>query len=180
MRTAADGRSRETILKIAQSGHGLSLRLSMGDGRSGWRAPAVSDSVNAENTLVSGLIKYALTNLVQSSTFPIKIASHFVEGKLLLYSFSLGLWHPLFIVKIPVHTLNRNISICSESFGAIPTYFTCRDRGHSSLLPRVCALKIQLQIRLSSWFLCSSSLLALVENKEYFWLFFFFFALTEG
>ena len=153
MRTAADERSRETILKITQSGHKLSLRLSMGDGRSGWRAPAVSDSVNAENTLVSGLIKYALTNLVQSSTFPIKIAWHFVEGKLLLYSFSLGLGHPLFIVKIPVHTLNRNISICSESFGAIPTYFTCRDRGHSSLLPRVCALKIQLQIRLSSWFL---------------------------
>ena len=30
-----DRRSRETILKIAQSGHGLSLRLSIGDGRSG-------------------------------------------------------------------------------------------------------------------------------------------------
>ena len=34
MRTAADGRSRETILKMAQSGHGLSLRLNMGDVRS--------------------------------------------------------------------------------------------------------------------------------------------------
>ena len=32
---SGDRRSRETILKIAQSGHGLSLRLSMGDGRSG-------------------------------------------------------------------------------------------------------------------------------------------------
>ena len=35
-----DRRSRETILKIAQSGHRLSLRLSMGDGRSRWWAPA--------------------------------------------------------------------------------------------------------------------------------------------
>ena len=37
-----DRRSRETILKIAQSGHRLSLRLSMGDVRSGWWAPAIS------------------------------------------------------------------------------------------------------------------------------------------
>ena len=40
-----DGRSRETILKIAQSGHRLSLRLSMGDGRSGWWAPAKVDNL---------------------------------------------------------------------------------------------------------------------------------------
>ena len=43
MRTAAETRSRETILKIAQSGHRLSLRLSMGDGRSGWWAPDSPD-----------------------------------------------------------------------------------------------------------------------------------------
>ena len=35
MRTAAETRSRETIIKIPQSGHRLSLRLSMGDGGDG-------------------------------------------------------------------------------------------------------------------------------------------------
>ena len=37
---SGDRYSRETILKITQSGHRLSLRLSMGDVRSGWWAPA--------------------------------------------------------------------------------------------------------------------------------------------
>ena len=41
---SGDGRSRETILKIVQSGHRLSVRLSMGDGRSGWWAPARIDA----------------------------------------------------------------------------------------------------------------------------------------
>ena len=42
-RSGGDRRSRETILKIAQSGHRLSLRLNMGDGRSGWWAPDLAD-----------------------------------------------------------------------------------------------------------------------------------------
>ena len=36
---SGDRCSRETILRIAQSGHRLSLELSMGDGRSGWWTP---------------------------------------------------------------------------------------------------------------------------------------------
>ena len=42
---SGDRRSRETaILKIAQAGHKLSLRLSMGDVRSGWWTPGSSHS----------------------------------------------------------------------------------------------------------------------------------------
>ena len=43
---SGDRRSRETILKIAQSGHRLSLTLSMGDGRSGWWAPPCANLKN--------------------------------------------------------------------------------------------------------------------------------------
>ena len=43
--SSRDRRSRETILKIAQSGHRLSLRLTMGDGRSGWWAPGTHHSI---------------------------------------------------------------------------------------------------------------------------------------
>ena len=47
---SGDRRSRETILKIAQSGHRLSLRLSMGDGRSGWWAPDCFHSASSQMT----------------------------------------------------------------------------------------------------------------------------------
>ena len=46
LRTAAETRSRETILKIAQSGYRLSLRLIMRDGRSRWWAPGLTREIS--------------------------------------------------------------------------------------------------------------------------------------
>ena len=78
-----DGRSRETILKIAQSGHRLSLRLSMGDGRSGWWAPGLTRGIShyfscsryqlftVSNILISNLTVRTLDHEDDATFFPL-------------------------------------------------------------------------------------------------------------
>ena len=78
-----DRRSREKILKIAQSGHGLSLRLSMGDGRSGWWAPGLTRGIShyfscsryqlftVSNILISNLTIRTLDHEDDATFFPL-------------------------------------------------------------------------------------------------------------
>ena len=80
---SGDRRSRETILKIAQSGHGLSLRLSMGDGRSGWWAPGLTRGIShyfscsryqlftVSNILISNLTIRTLDHEDDATFFPL-------------------------------------------------------------------------------------------------------------